>query len=100
MSLSLPGNPDPAPLNPDLALAARIRTRYCWSAGLHDQDVNVQVANGRATLTGTVDTWLDHQLAAEAAHDAGAHEVNNHLRVLASAPLNRPQTLTGHEIEA
>ena len=100
VSLSLPRNAGPAPLNPDLALAARIRARFCWSAGLHDQEVTVQVANGRATLTGTVDTWLDRQLAAEEARDAGAHEVNNHLRVLASAPLSRPQTLTGHGIEA
>ena len=92
--------PAPAPLSPDLALAARIRARYCWSAGLHDQDVTVQVANGRATLTGTVDTWLDRKLAAEEAHDAGAHEVNNHLRVLGSLPRSSHQTLVGHGIEA
>ena len=88
------------PLSPDLALAARIRARYCWSAGLHDQDVTVRVAHGRATLTGTVDTWLDRQLAAEEARDAGAHEVNNHLWVLASLPVSSPRTLTAHGIEA
>jgi len=91
--------PQSALRTPDLCLAARIRDRYCWSAGLHDQEVVVQVANGRVTLTGTVDTWLDRQLAAEEARDAGAHEVNNHLRVLASGPLNSPQTRAGHGIE-
>ena len=65
---------------PDYALAERIRTRYCWSASLHDQDVDVRVENGRATLTGTVDTWLDRKHAAQTAHEAGAREVNNHLR--------------------
>ncbi|GAA4054545.1 hypothetical protein GCM10022409_47030 [Hymenobacter glaciei] len=88
--------PNPTLLSPDLALAARIRTRYNWSAGLHDQDLTVQVANGRATLTGTVDTWLDRRLAAEEAREAGAHEVNNHLQVLDRIP----QTLAGHGIEA
>jgi osmotically-inducible protein OsmY len=88
-----------APLNPDLALAARIRDRYGWSAGLHDQDVTVQVAHGRATLTGTVDTWLDRKLAAEEALDAGAHEVNNHLRVL-SPSFSNNQAPASHEIEA
>jgi osmotically-inducible protein OsmY len=79
---------EPATNSPDLALAARIRGRYNWSAGLHDQDVTVQVANGRATLTGTVDTWLDRQLAAQEAREAGAHEVNNHLHVLNIGPLS------------
>ncbi|WP_210521169.1 BON domain-containing protein [Hymenobacter terricola] len=98
----LPGDTGPAPvlLSPDLALAARIRARYCWAAGLHDQEVTVQVANGRATLTGTVDSWPDRQRAAEEARDAGAHEVNNHVRVLVNAPLSRPQTLASHGIEA
>lgn len=100
--VSEPGHarPEPAPLSPDLALAARIRQHFCWSAGLHDQDMAVQVAGGRATLTGTVDTWLDRKLAAEEARDAGAYEVNNHLCVLINAPFRSHQTLTAHEIEA
>ena len=73
---------------PDHALAERIRARYCWSASLHDQVVDVQVENGRATLTGTVDTWLDRKHAAQAAHEAGAREVNNHLLVLTTTPIN------------
>ena len=73
------------PVTADKALAARIRTRYCWSASLHDQEVEVHVAKGRATLTGTVDTWLDRKHAAVAAHEAGAREVNNHLLVLTTS---------------
>ncbi|AHJ97367.1 hypothetical protein Hsw_1772 [Hymenobacter swuensis DY53] len=42
----------------------------------------MQVHNRRATLTGTVDSWLDRQQAAQEAHEAGAREVNNHLHLL------------------
>ena len=63
------------------ALASRIRTRYFWPAALHDQEEEVQVEDGPATLTGTVDTWLDRKQAARDAFEAGAHDVNNHLRV-------------------
>ena len=67
--------------NPDFALAERIRTHLFWLASLHEQDLQVRVDHGRATLVGTVDTWLDHQQAALAAYEAGARDVNNHLRV-------------------
>lgn len=70
----------------DHALAERIRARYDWSASLHEHEVEVQVENGRATLTGTVATWLDRQQAARTAHEAGAREVNNHLLVLDTTP--------------
>ncbi|WP_081768353.1 BON domain-containing protein [Hymenobacter swuensis] len=63
-------------------MAERIRTRFLWSAALHDQEIDVQVHNRRATLTGTVDSWLDRQQAAQEAHEAGAREVNNHLHLL------------------
>ncbi len=67
--------------NPDYALAERIRMRYCWSASLHDQEVEVRAEDGRVTLTGTVDTWLDRKQAALDAYEVGARDVNNHLRV-------------------
>ncbi|TGE23890.1 BON domain-containing protein [Hymenobacter aquaticus] len=72
--------------DPDHALAESIRTRFFWSASLHDQDVEVRVENGRATLTGTVDTWLERRLAAREAYEVGARDVNNHLRVLMDKP--------------
>ena len=72
----------------DHALGARIRARYCWSASLHDHDLDVLVESGRATLTGTVDTRLDRKHAAQVAHEAGAREVNNHLLVLTTSPIH------------
>ena len=72
--------------NADFTLAERIRTRFFWSASLHNQELEVLVENGRATLTGTVDTWLDHEQAAYEAYEAGARVVNNEL-VLSSLKL-------------
>lgn len=69
-----------AGLHSDHALAERIRQRYFWSATLHDEDVEVRVDNGRATLNGTVDTWFDRKQAAMLAFEVGARDVNNHLR--------------------
>ena len=38
---------------------------------------------GRATLTGTADTWLVRQQAATVAYELGAWDVNNHVRTIA-----------------
>ena len=65
----------------DAVLAARIRSRYCWSAALHGQQVDVAVKAGQVTLTGTVDTWLDRRQATREAYEAGAGDVNNRLLV-------------------
>ncbi|GAB3639325.1 BON domain-containing protein [Hymenobacter arcticus] len=70
--------------NSDFALAERIRTLYFWSASLHNQDVAVLVENGRVTLTGTVDTWLDREQAAFDAYEAGAQRVTNEIFLAAS----------------
>ena len=67
--------------NADFALAERIRTRWFWSSALHNQDIEVLVERGRATLTGTVDTWLDRDQAAYDAYTAGARYVDNDLLV-------------------
>ena len=87
LSAAQPGHPDP-----DFALAGRIQQRHFWSAGLHDQDIEVEVSQGCATLTGTVDTWPERQQAALNAYEAGARNVNNHLRVLAPAATAAPES--------
>ena len=74
-------SPRPKCLNPDFTLAERIRQRYFWSASLHNRDVNVSGQKGRATSTGTVDTWPDHRQASLDAYAAGAREVDNDLHV-------------------
>ena len=67
--------------NADFALAERIRTRWFWSSSLHNQDIEVLVEKGRATLTGTVATWLDREQAAHDAYNVGARYVENDLVV-------------------
>lgn len=67
--------------NADFALAERIRTRWFWSSALHNQDLEVLVEKGRATLTGTVATWLDREQAAADAYSVGARYVDNDLLV-------------------
>ena len=73
--------------NADFALAERIRTRWFWSSALHNQDIEVIVEKGRATLTGTVDTWLDREQAAYEAYDVGARYVDNDLLVSTASGL-------------
>ena len=63
----------------DQLLQQRIRSHFYWSALLHCQDVNINVRDGRVTLVGTVDTWLERRAAAADAFACGAREVNNHL---------------------
>ncbi|GAA4385884.1 BON domain-containing protein [Hymenobacter koreensis] len=72
---------------PDSTLEQRIRNHFFWCPTLHAQEIQVAVERGRATLTGTVDTWLDRKKAARDAREAGARDVNNHLRVATPGPL-------------
>ena len=65
----------------DQLLQQRIRSHFYWSALLHDQDIEINVRDGRITLTGTVDTWLERRAAANDAFACGARDVNNHLRL-------------------
>ncbi|WP_223650599.1 BON domain-containing protein [Hymenobacter psoromatis] len=67
--------------NPDFALAERIRSRLFWSPSLHRQAIEVAVKKGRATLTGTVESWFDRDQAGGAAYAAGAWDVRNDLVV-------------------
>jgi osmotically-inducible protein OsmY len=74
-------------LNADFALAERIRSRWFWSSALHNQAIEVLVEKGRATLTGTVDTWLDREQAAYDAYKVGARYVDNDLLVSTASGL-------------
>ena len=68
-------------LERDQLLQQRIRSHFYWSALLHDQDIEINVREGRVTLVGIVDTWLERHCAAADAFACGAREVNNHLRL-------------------
>ena len=63
------------------ALTRNIRQLLFWSPALSGQEIEVHVADGRATLTGTVHTTQDRQHAAPFAFEGGAYAVDNQLRV-------------------
>ena len=63
------------------ALTRNIRQLLFWSPALSGQEIEVHVADGRATLTGTVHTPQDRQHAAHFAFEGGAYAVDNQLRV-------------------
>ncbi|MDQ2772339.1 MAG: hypothetical protein M3Y54_17785 [Bacteroidota bacterium] len=71
-------------LSPDYLLEQRLRTRFYWSARLHDQPIGLRVHHGQVTLTGAVATWLDHKAATAGALACGADAVDNRLRLTAT----------------
>ncbi|OON69966.1 BON domain-containing protein [Hymenobacter sp. CRA2] len=76
----------PASDLPNATLQQRIEQQLAWTPLLATQPITVAVRRGQATLTGTVDTWLDRQAAALCAHEGGAGSVRNLLRVRAPGP--------------
>ncbi|RAK69993.1 BON domain-containing protein [Hymenobacter edaphi] len=73
--------PLPGRLPTDAAIRQAIRDHLAWTPGLSEQAIRVSVANGRATLTGTVATRQEQQLATLCAYDGGARAVGNRLQV-------------------
>jgi len=67
----------------DDKLKDRIESGIFWDPVVDylDDQVNVSVKNGVATLSGTVDTWDEHWSATREAFDAGALTVKNSLTV-------------------
>lgn len=58
-----------------------ISDQLFWSPFVEHEEVDVEVEDGTAILTGVVDTWNERQAATEAAWDGGAGVVDNRLEV-------------------
>lgn len=71
----------PAPTGSDDAIARRIKRELKWSPYVDESQVHVTVHDGKATLTGTVDSYRERQAAAEGALEGGAIRVENQLKV-------------------
>lgn len=52
-----------------------------WSPYLESDEITVEVEDGKAILSGEVETWYDLRRASEAALEAGAVSVDNNLNV-------------------
>jgi len=66
---------------PDWEIKEDIKTEYFWSPFVDSDAVHVEVDNGVAHLTGTVDSWGEREAATEKAYEGGATLVDNDLRV-------------------
>lgn len=74
----------PEPLFPresDVEIEEEIEDELWWSPFVNEDDVEVVVNNGRAELTGEVDSWSEYSAAARNAYEGGATWVDNDLQV-------------------
>ena len=63
----------------DAEVERRIQQQLFWSAHLHNQEVDVRVEKGVATLSGSVATDLDRKSATLCAYEGGATSIDNQL---------------------
>lgn len=66
---------------PDDEIKDDIHSEFFWSPFVDGGDITVTIENGRATLTGHVDSWSEHAAATENALEGGATWVENNLVV-------------------
>ncbi|MBD3332563.1 BON domain-containing protein, partial [candidate division GN15 bacterium] len=65
----------------DWEIQEEIKDEMWWSPYVESDQVNVTVENGKATLTGEVDTWNERLEATTEAYQGGAIAVDNNLTV-------------------
>ncbi len=87
---------DPHPSQPltnktDWEIEQDIRKELFWSPFVDGESVTVEVDDGVARLTGTVETWKDRRAAAENAREGGAIAVDNDLRVVYGPEYYKPK---------
>lgn len=68
-------------VRPDAEIKKNIESEFFWSPFVDADAVHVSVDHGKATLTGTVDSWHERTAATENALEGGAIEVINELDV-------------------
>ncbi len=66
---------------PDTDIQREIEAELLWSPFVDADEVDVAVKDGKATLTGSVDSWSERFAATENALEGGAIAVYNQLRV-------------------
>jgi osmotically-inducible protein OsmY len=71
-----------AQVHADAQIRAAIETELAWSPHVDPEAITVSVISGRATLTGTVESWRERQAATDDAFEGGAIAVINRLGVI------------------
>jgi osmotically-inducible protein OsmY len=65
----------------DTEIRSRIESQLWWSPVVDELQVEVDVTDGVATLTGTADSWVERAAATQNAYEGGATWVDNDLEV-------------------
>ena len=78
----------PSSQNTDREILENIKEEIWWSPFVEEENVQVSVEDGQATLTGTVNSKLERNAAIENAREGGAESVNNQLAI---SPLLPPK---------
>ncbi len=65
----------------DAEIKEEIESEFFWSPFVDGDDITVTVEDGRAVLTGNVDSWSEFSAATENAYEGGATWVRNELDV-------------------
>lgn len=73
---------DPSRWARDWEIKADIEDELWWSPFVDEENVQVFVKDGVATLTGSVDSWWERDIATENAFEGGARHVRNNLVVI------------------
>ncbi len=74
----------------DWAIRKDVESQFFWSLPVDGSDINVDVNDGRVTLTGEVSDKYEAQLAVKNAYEAGARIVENDLTI--TTGLEMPET--------
>ncbi len=72
---------DVVPTASDAKIKDNIQDQIWWSPYIELAEIDVEVENGKATLTGDVDSWLEWHYATINAFEGGALQVDNNLNV-------------------
>ena len=68
----------------DLRIKQDIEKELWWSPYVNSEDITVTVDKGEATLTGTVNSWMEYGAAQDNAYEGGAVYVHNQLIIKSS----------------
>jgi osmotically-inducible protein OsmY len=66
----------------DAQIRESIKDELTWTPYVNAEEITISVIDGRATLTGTVGSWRERQVATDNAFEGGAIAVINRLGVL------------------
>ena len=69
------------PNKSDSEITKDIKSRFFWSPFVNGDQIKVKVDEGVATLTGSVGSWIEYNVAMKNAYKAGAIYVKNKLKI-------------------